>query len=144
MTDLLFTVEVAVGIALAVLLTWALTVAGRRRAIGRGSLLTLCAYAPDGSRSWRRGLIRFGAHGVEWFPMTGFSLRPRHHWGRRELELGSAVPLPDGAGLDLHDAVSVSCRHGDAVFHLALGHAAYTALRSWVEAAPPGATSNVH
>ncbi len=144
MADLLFTAEVAVGVILGLLVTYVLTLAGRRRAIGRGSLLTLCAYAPDGSRSWRRGLLRFGAEGIEWFPMNGFSLRPKQLWARRDLELGPATPLPDGAGLDLTDAVSVACRHETAAFHLALGHAAYTALRSWVEAAPPGTSTTVH
>lgn len=143
MTDVLLSVELGLGIVLGLGLFYLLTLIGRRRVISRGSLLTLCGFAPDGGR-WRQGLLRFGAGSIEWFPLHGLSLRPGREWGRRELELGSPTPLPDGAHLDLTDALCVPCRHLGASFHLALAHSAYTALRSWVEAAPPGATSEVH
>ena len=41
------------------------------------------------------------------------------------------------------DAVPVPCSvHGER-FELALTPGAYTALRSWAEASPPGSTANV-
>lgn len=142
--DWLLTLELAVGLVLGLIFTALLTMITRRRVISRGNLLTLCALAPDGATSWRTGLLRFGSGEIEWFTVNGWTIRPRHRWSRRTLQLGQASALPDAAGLDLVDPVSVSCRHGDQVFHLAMAQAAYTALRSWVEAAPPGATSTVH
>ncbi|NUR82003.1 MAG: DUF2550 family protein, partial [Dermatophilaceae bacterium] len=43
----------------------------------------------------------------------------------------------------LPDASRVPCADGDGTFELALQGPAYTALRSWQEAAPPGYNVNV-
>ncbi len=144
MPDLLFVIEGVLGAIVAIGLTYLLTSIGRRRAIARGALLTMCAYAAEGATSWRRGLLRFGSGSVEWFPMAGLSVRPRYRWARRQLDLGSATPQPDGARLDLIDPVRVECRHADETFRLAMARDAYMALRIWVEAAPPGGSATVH
>jgi len=39
--------------------------------------------------------------------------------------------------------VGVRCYYGKVEFDLAVQPPAYTALRSWLEAAPPGSTANV-
>ena len=41
------------------------------------------------------------------------------------------------------DAVPVPCTDNGVTFELALTPGAYTALRSWSEASPPGSTANV-
>ena len=60
------------------------------------------------------------------------------------LELGSPAPVRLGEGLDgLADPVAVTCRYQGSTFQLAVSEAAYTALRAWLEATPPGAASTV-
>ncbi|HRW19969.1 MAG TPA: DUF2550 family protein [Dermatophilaceae bacterium] len=147
MGDLLFTLEVAVALAVALLLTYLLTIATRRRAIARGGLLTAAVLSvPSHSAGrWRTGFVRFGDGHLEWFTLGGVTLRPRASWPRRLLELGSPVPSDGTEGLRVEEPVLVvPCRVGAEEFRLGLGQAAYTALRSWVEAAPPESVSAVN
>jgi hypothetical protein len=143
--DLIFSIEILVALIVAVVGGYLLAVTLRRRAISRGKLLAMCAYAREGSHSWRTGFVRFGEGGVEWYSMGGVSVRPKHAWSRRNLDLGSPVPVGSNEGLDLiDDAVAVPCRDGEARFRLALSRSAYTALRSFVESAPPESASSVN
>ncbi|MBK8470058.1 MAG: DUF2550 domain-containing protein [Candidatus Phosphoribacter sp.] len=142
--DLIFSIEVAVGALLALVGAYVLATVLRRRAIARGKLLAMCAYQRPGSHAWRQGYVRFGEGDVEWYPLGGLSLRPRHIWARRTLDIGAPVAIPPGE-LDLiPDAVCVPCRASGKVFQLGLARTAYTALRSWVEAAPPSSASAVN
>jgi len=141
--DLLISLEVAVGILVAVVGGYLLAIVLRRRAISRGKLLAMCAYCRDGSDVWRNGYIRFGEGEVEWYPMGGVSVRPRHAWSRRSLDLGTPSGATPGPGLLVDDPVVVPCVDGEGAFHLALARSAYTALRSFVEAAPPESASSV-
>ena len=121
MPDLIFSIEILVGLIVAVVGGYLLAVTLRRRAISRGKLLAMCAYAREGSHSWRTGFVRFGEGGVEWYSMGGISVRPKHAWSRRNLDLGSPVAVGSNEGLDLiEDAVAVPCRDGEARFRLAL------------------------
>jgi len=43
----------------------------------------------------------------------------------------------------LPEAVEVTCHYAEDTFQLALSPAAYTAMRSWLESAPPGFNVNV-
>ena len=43
----------------------------------------------------------------------------------------------------IHQAVGVGCAHEGDRFELAMAPGPYTALRSWLEAAPPGQNVNV-
>lgn len=139
MPDLLISLEILAGIAIGVVITYVLAIVVRRRTISRGKILTLCGLRRSGVVPWRLGLVRFGNGKLEWFTLGGISWRPRYRWARRELELGSPSELPAGSAPDvLTDPVGVSCRHGEMVFDLALQRPAYTALRAWLEAAPPG------
>ena len=115
MPDLIFSVEVVVGIVVAVVVGYFLAVILRRRAISRGRLLAMCAYAREGTHGWRNGFIRFGEGDVEWYPMGGISVRPKHAWSRRSLDLGTPVPVGRDEGLDfIDDGVSaVSYTHLD-------------------------------
>lgn len=143
MPDLLVVAELLVGVLLGLVLGFLALVFLRRRTIARGRLLTVCglrrARAP-----WRMGLMRYGSGQLEWYPLGGLTVRPKYRWKQRLLELAGPVPVTDAAGLEaLFDPVSVACRYQGERFELALTEPAYTALRSWAEAAPPGATSAV-
>ena len=116
----------------------------RRRTIARGEPLVVCAVRDPGAGRWRVGLARYGATGLDWFTLGGVSLRPSRHWPRTRLEIGPPRRLPQGEQLDvLPDAVAVACRCDDLTFDLALSPGPYTALRSWLEASPPGFNVNV-
>jgi hypothetical protein len=142
--DLIFVIEIVVGLIVAVVGGYLLAVTLRRRAISRGKLLAMCAYAREGAHVWRNGFIRFGEGDVEWYPMRSVSVRPRHVWSRRSLDLGSPRPVDPRERLDLIDnAVWVPCHDGERRFQLAMARSAYTALRSFVEAAPPESASSV-
>jgi hypothetical protein len=142
--DLIFSVEVVVGLLVALIAAYVLVMVGRRRAIGRGRVLTMCAVQADGARTWRSGFVRFGDGVVEWYPLGGISLRPKHTWDRADLDVSAARPVATGEGPDvIKDAVRIDCRHNGENFGLALSAPAYTALRSWLESAPPGPTASV-
>ena len=71
-------------------------------------------------------------------------MRPRHRWLRQRLLLEAPEPLGANESIPLlPDASRVPCSDGDTRFDLALQGPAYTALRSWQEAAPPGYNVNV-
>lgn len=143
MPDLLVSVELAVGILLGLGLAFLALVFLRRRMIARGRVLTMCGLRRTSS-SWRMGLVRYGVGQLEWFSLDGLTIRPKYRWEQRVLELSPPARVSLGNGLDvLTDPVAVTCRHQGDRFQLALSEAAYTALRSWLEAAPPGATSTV-
>ena len=112
----------------------------RRRLIARGKPLTVCALRESGDGPWRLGLVRYGATGLEWFTLTGISLRPARRWERSLLQFGAGRPLETGERPEvlIAGAVKVDCTYRDARFEIALAQAPYTALRSWLEASPPG------
>jgi hypothetical protein len=140
---LLFSLEITVGILLAVALAILGLVFLRRRAIARKGLLTMCGVRRQRG-TWRLGLLRYGRGQLEWFALDGVSVRPKYCWIQQRMELGVPVQAAAGQGLDgLGDAIAVGCRHEGDTFELAMTEGAYMALRSWLEAAPPGAASAV-
>ncbi len=140
----LISLEIVVGVLLGVLAVGFAGVFLRRRSIARGKLLTLCGVRHPHDDRWRVGLARFGTNRLEWFPLVGVTLRPRHTWDRLLLELDAPLTLEGSDRIDLlPDAFGVSCVYGDVQFDLAVQPPAYTALRSWLEASPPGAQANV-
>lgn len=143
MPDLLFSLEIAVGIMLAVSLGTLGLVFLRRRTIARKGLLTMCGVRRQRG-TWRLGLLRYGRGQLEWFALDGVSVRPKYRWTQQRLQLGLPVHAAAGQGLDgLSEAIAVGCRHEGDSFELAMTEGAYMALRSWLEAAPPGAASAV-
>ena len=144
MPSVLVSTEIVIGTLLVVAVVVLATTYLRRRYIAKGLPLTLCGLRPSGSDRWRLGLIRFGDNALEWYTLGGVSVRPRHRWLRQRLLLDAPVPLRGSASLPLlPDASRVPCSDGDSEFELALQATAYTALRSWQEAAPPGYNVNV-
>lgn len=144
MPSALVSTEIVVGTLLAIVFVVLAVTYLRRRYISRGLPLTLCGLRGAGAPRWRVGLLRFGDNALEWYALGGVSLRPRHRWQRQALLLEVPVPLsPDEQLSLLPDASRVPCLAGGTPFDLALQRTAYTALRSWQEAAPPGYNVNV-
>ncbi|HEV7145646.1 MAG TPA: DUF2550 family protein [Pedococcus sp.] len=114
----------------------------RRRMLGSGAPLMLCALQPHGRSQYRLGLLRFAGSTLEWFTLVGPSLRPSRRWQRADLDLDAPV-APGELISGLPDAVTVECRYAGDSFGLALTPAAYTAMRSWLESSPPGFNVNV-
>ncbi len=77
---------------------------------------------------------------------VGVSLTSGHVWDRSRLHvsLGRDIDGAEVTGrLRGRAMVCVPCRFDDVDFQLAVTSGAYTALRSWVEAVPPGWNANV-
>ena len=138
----LISVEVLVGVLAACLVLGLGFVFVRRRLLGAGAPVMLCALQPHGRGQFRLGLLRLAGSTLEWFTVTGPSLRPSRSWERARLELDAPArsqhPI---AGLP--ESVEVRCHYGTDSFALALAPAAYTAMRSWLESSPPGFNVNV-
>lgn len=145
MHELWLTSELLVGgcLFMTVLVLGAVFV--RRRLIARGKPLTVCALRVPGQDRWRFGLVRYGTIGLEWFTLTGISLRPAKVWERTLLEFNAVRPLEPGEKPEalIPGAMRVDCTYRDAQFELALAKAQYTAVRYWLEASPPGHSVNV-
>ena len=140
MNGLWLTSEVLVGACLFVIVVVLGSVFARRRLIARGKPLTVCALRESVDGPWRFGLVRYGATGLEWFTLAGISLRPAKRWERSVLRFGSGRPLETGEKPEIliPGAMKVDCNYRAERFELALAQAPYTALRSWLEASPPG------
>lgn len=112
----------------------------RRRLIARGKPLTVCALRDPGETRWRFGLVRYRSTGLEWFTLTGIWVRPARRWERNLLQFGAGRPMETGERPEIlvDGAIKVDCRYREARFEIALAQAEYTALRSWLEASPPG------
>ena len=145
MDGLLLTSEVLVGSALFIVLTILGTTFARRRLIARGKPLTLCALREPADPRWRFGFARYGTTGVEWFTLWGLSLRPARQWERTVLDIGTGQLLPPSERPEIliPSAWRVDCCYRQESFEIALAQAPYTALRSWLEAVPPGHNVNV-
>lgn len=140
MDELWLTSEILVGGCLLVVVLVLSTVFIRRRLIARGKPLTVCALRESGDDPWRLGLVRYGASGLEWFKLAGISLRPARRWERSLLQFDAVRSLEPGERPEvlIRGAMKVDCSYREARFEIALAVAPYTALRSWLEASPPG------
>jgi hypothetical protein len=138
--DLWLTSEVLVGGCLFLIAFVLGAIFVRRRVIARGKPLTVCALRESDDGRWRFGLVRYGTTGLEWFTLLGISLRPARRWDRGLLHFGAGRPLESGERPEvlIPGAMRVDCTYREARFEIALAPGPYTALRSWLEASPPG------
>lgn len=92
--------------------------------------------------SWRRGTLRFADDRLALRGPGGLAAGP---WIRGNLDLGmaSVVAAEDEHLLGREGLIRVPVVYGTSAFELALDEQHYTALRSWVEAVPPGWNSHV-
>ena len=99
------------------------------------------AYRRQGG-SWRRGTLRFSDDRLALRGPGGLVAGP---WIRGNLDLGVAGPVADDDSRLIGRAglITVPVRYGTSTFELALDEQHYTALRSWVEAVPPGWNTQV-
>lgn len=145
MHGLLLTSEVLVGGALFIVLAVLGAIFTRRRLIAGGKPLTVCALREPADHRWRFGFARYGTTGLEWFTLGGLSLRPARRWERTVLDIGTGQPLVpcERPEILIPSAWRVDCCYRQESFEIALAQAPYTALRSWLEAVPPGHNVNV-
>lgn len=135
----LMSLEILIALLVGMVAIGAFMMAARRRLISWGSLLLAVGYRSSPGKRWRMGLLRFGAESITWHSLLGISWRPTHTWNRDELILSSLKSREASDVLpSLPNASIVSCEYHDSTFDLAMEPAAYTALRSWTEAMPPG------
>jgi hypothetical protein len=136
----LITSEVVVGGAVVMVLAVLGAIFTRRRLIARGKPLTVCALREPTDHRWRFGLARYGTTGLEWFTLWGMSLRPARRWERPVLGIGTGAPLvpTERPEILIPSAWCVDLTYRDESFEIALAQSRYTALRSWLEACPPG------
>lgn len=139
----LTTAEAVVSMLLILLALGLIFVYVRRRAIAGGKPLMVCALLIPGAARWRLGLLRFGPNTMDWFSVAGPSLRPVRSWQRPLLVLGPPEPIRQVVPGLPDTAVAVPATYSGHTFGLALAPAAYTAMRSWLESAPPGFNVNV-
>ncbi|WP_313021424.1 DUF2550 family protein [Mobilicoccus sp.] len=126
-----------------------LSVYVRRRLISHDSDVVSCGFRPGRTGRWRPSLLRMSATSLQVFPLFGWSVRPSFSWTRRSVDLGVVTTLEDEAMANAFDvqgrgrkvAATAAVESGDPMqFDLALGLLSYTALRYWVESAPPATT----
>ena len=139
------TIELLVGGCLFIIVLVLGAVFSRRRLIGLGKPLAVCALREGDDGRWRFGLVRYRTTGLDWFTLAGISLRPARRWERSLLDFGAGQPLESGEEPEIliPGAMRVDFRYRGTRFQIALGRASYTALRSWLESSPPGRNVNV-
>lgn len=131
--------------ALVLALGWWLFIRYAAHPTGAGAPIA-CGFRGDHASAWSLGTVHYDGDYLEHNgPDTSSSLT-RHRWRRCGMDLGYAEQLlvdPSEDGLPVGMNLAVACRYGETSFELAMTEEHYTALRSWVEAAPPGWNANV-
>lgn len=131
--------EVVLGVLITLTVLAVVGTFVRRRVIAGGTALTVCGLRSSQNRRWRLGLMRYGPDALEWFLLGGFSVRPRYRWDRSAMLLEAPRDLGRSESVSLiPSAVAVAVTMPQNAFELAMSAPAYTALRAWQEAAPPG------
>lgn len=130
-------IELGVGVLLLAVLAFFAFVWIRRHVIAGSAPLLLCALRTPAHPTWRLGLLRFGDRSIDWFPMIAATLRPAASWERSTVQMGAPTPHPEpipgiGEACTVHGEV-----RGEA-FDLAMTPSGLTAIRAWLESAPPG------
>lgn len=143
-TILMVLLTLAAGLVLAACGWWMFsTYAG---ASGSSGPRIPCGFRGQSDVPWCTGSLHYEDDLLVHNGPDAASAASRHRWQRGKLQLGYAAPLlhersvtqlPEGLSL------AVPGRYGDTTFDLAMTEEHYTALRSWLEAAPPGWNSNV-
>lgn len=152
MEGVVLAAELVVATCLLAIVSFLVVTYLRRRVLSRDGEVIVCSLHGMGADRWRPGLLGRTDVFLEWYPMFGLTTSPSHRWDRHSLRLGDldrAEAANDAktdranAGLFTGDPVlvHVEVRGVDGrplVGQLALAAGPYTAVRAWVEAAPPG------
>lgn len=105
-----------------------------------------CGYRVGADDPWTVGTLHYEEDLLVHRGPGGLSMLTQHRWARVGLDLGiahHAEAATVSARLPDVPLVAVPCTYGRTHFFLALPEEHYTALRSWVEAAPPGWNTSV-
>lgn len=123
---------------------WLVVLWLRRRVLAAHGPVCPCAVRLPESPRWRLGLLRMGAHHLDWFSVGALTTSPSMSWAREGLEISTpgeeTVSIP---GLDTAVAVSLTGASQRHLVDLAVEPKLYPAVRSWLESAPPGHNVNV-
>ncbi|MGB3762436.1 MAG: DUF2550 family protein [Ornithinimicrobium sp.] len=146
MSSALFAVILVTMVLIAVVLLvawWAFASFGRSAgSTGRMQ----CGYRRDRSEPWSVGTLTYEEDRLIYTRSGGLFASRSECWERFALVVNIGLPV-DGAdvakGLRGVEMMSVPCHYGHRSFELAVTAGRYTALRSWVEAVPPGSHANV-
>ncbi len=138
---------VVMVIAAAVLLAAAARFAFKAFSGSNGSVpRTYCGFRRDACDPWLVGTLSYETDRLVYSKPGGRFAPATHQWDRYGLDvsIGAAINGADVAqqlrGVEM---LSVPCRFRDERFELAVTTGRYTALRSWVEAVPPGSNVDV-
>jgi hypothetical protein len=133
------------GSVLLLILLYGLALVVRRRLLSRhGGTFELSLRLRDAQpgHGWVLGLGRYAGGRVEWFRIFSLSPRPKRLWLRSQLAYESQREPEGTETFTLYaEHVVVVCRTTDGPVQMAMSPSALTGLQSWLESAPPGATS---
>jgi hypothetical protein len=137
-------VDVA-GVALALLLVYAVALMARRRIISRdGGIFELSHRVVRGresapGRGWLLGLGRYSREELEWFRIFSLSPAPKRTWRRTALSYVSSRHPEGLETVALYpDHLIVVCRSGDQLLELAMSSQSLIGFQAWLEAHNPG------
>lgn len=138
------TVELLLLAGCLIIALWLVVLWLRRRVLAAHGPVCPSAVRLPGSSRWRLGLLRLGAHHLDWFSVGGMTTSPTMSWTREGLEISTpaqdTVSIP---GLATAVAVSITSESEGHLVDLAMEAKLYPAVRSWLESAPPGHNVNV-
>lgn len=88
-------------------------------------------------KHWNAGIATYTRDHLEFYGVVSLSLRPARSWSRRGLDIRKRLPPAEPGALS-----EVACQIDSCQFRLAAGDGALDGLRSWLEAAPPDASTS--
>lgn len=145
MDEVILTTEIIVAVAFVLVAVFLIVTLVRRRLIAGHAVPSLCALRLEGRR-WRSGLLKQTPETLEWYRLFGIMPRPGYVWRRGSLDVTEAERTdPNAVSRAIGVAVPVQATFladdptAPERFELVMATGAYTALRAWLEAAPPTA-----
>ncbi|MCH8629168.1 DUF2550 domain-containing protein [Arsenicicoccus piscis] len=109
----------------------------RRRYIAAGAAMIVCAERVPGRR-WHVRLARYDVDSVLLYPLSALSVRPSCEIPRTAAVTTLGPPVAGDMPALVDDPIVLRSQLGAEVVEIALPRPAYTSMRSWFEAAPPG------
>ncbi len=141
---LILVIAVLAAVALVTVLAWWALASFGPSAGSTGRMH--CGYRQSHDDPWSVGTLTYEEDRLIYTRPGGLFTSRTQYWDRFGLDVNIGSPV-DGADVAAPlrgvDMMSVPCHYGQQTFELAVTVGRYTALRSWVEAIPPGSHANV-